>query len=370
MKRVEIAGAGLHPFGRFTETPAGDIVATAVHRALDMAEMTVSDIDIAVCGHSLPDSGGGSRAMLEAGVTSAPVINVDAACASSAVATVVAAEAIATERVRTALVVGYEKMPRGMLRSARPQDPFGDLLGLEAQPVRYALKARDYMLRYGVSDRAIASVAVKSRRQASMNPNAHLRQPVSLEAVMESPLISDPLTRYQCCPSSDGAAALVLTSDRSTGVTLRAWAIGNQLGSEEDDGSLSEETTAALAEKVYNEAGIGPSEVEVAQVHDAFTIGEVVRVEALGLIPQGEAAIWTSQGRTTSEGDMPVNTDGGLLSRGHPLGATGVAQLIELFLQIGGMAGARQVPSIPRVGLAQNTGGGENGATVVTLVAS
>jgi acetyl-CoA acetyltransferase len=369
---VEIAGVGLHPFGRFPDLTAADLAAVAVERALAMADLQVQDVDAVFCGHAIAGSAGGAAVMLEAGITGVPVVNLDAACASSSVALSLAASAVESGRYGTVLVVGYEKMEPGMLRSARALDPVGDLLGIEAQPPSYALKAKWYMDRYGVTSSDLAAIAVKARTNGARNENAHLRKEVTVEDVLHSPMIADPLTRFQCCPSSDGAAALVLTARRPAAhnpkVRVVACEIGNQFGDAQVTGGIEENTTRDLAGRVYERAGIGPGDIGIAQVHDAFTPGEALRTEALGLCPDGEAARWAAERKTWITGSMPVNTDGGLLSRGHPIGATGAAQIAELYLQLTGQAGQRQKDPAPGTAVAQNTGGGENAATVVTLL--
>ncbi|GEL23151.1 thiolase [Pseudonocardia sulfidoxydans NBRC 16205] len=348
------------------------MVAVAVAEALSMAGSETTRVRAVYCGHGLATSGGGTAAVLEAGVT-APVVNVDAACASSSVALSLAVAAVRADQWDEVLVVGFEKMGRGMLRSARPHDPFGDRLGIEAQPVQYALKASWYLDRYDVKPADLAAVAVKSRAHGLLNPNAHIQQHVTLADVLGSPVVADPLTRFQCSPTSDGAAALVVRRARPRAhgaqVRVRSCRVENQLGAQDPDAGLGDATTARLATAAYAEAGIGADDVDVAQVHDAFTPGEVLRTEALGLCPEGEGARWAAAGRTAGTGDMPVNTDGGLLSRGHPLGATGAAQIVELVLQLTGRAGARQVERTPRTAVSQNSGGGENAATVVTVLA-
>jgi acetyl-CoA acetyltransferase len=195
---------------------------------------------------------------------------------------------------------------------------------------------------------------------------------VTVEEVLASPMVADPLTRFQCSPTSDGAVALVLLRRRLAAhrlaVELVASEVSSQLGQSQIDGGVEDTTTKLVAHRAYERAAIAPSDIEIAQVHDAFTSGEVLRVEALGLCPEGEAARWTVEGRTSITGKMPVNTDGGLISRGHPIGATGAAQIAELFLQLTGRAGDRQVVPTPRTAVAQNTGGGENAATVVSVL--
>jgi acetyl-CoA acetyltransferase len=372
MADVEIAGAGLHPFGRFPDLTAADLAAVAVERALAVAGLAPREVGAVFCGHAMAASGGGAAVLLEAGIGAVPVINTEAACASSSVAFALAAAAVASGRYGTVLVVGYEKMEPGMLRSARALDPAGDLLGLDAQPPSYALKARWYMDRYGVTAAELAAISVKARANGARNPHAHLRKPVTLDDVLAAPMIADPLTRFQCCPSSDGAAALVLRAHRPAArrpaVRVIAAEIGNQYGDAQLSGGIEEKTTRELARQVYERAGVGPEDVGVAQVHDAFTPGEALRTEALGLCPEGAAARWAAEHKTWITGPMPVNTDGGLLSRGHPIGATGAAQIAELYLQLAGQAGDRQVDPVPKTAISQNTGGGENAATVISLL--
>ncbi len=369
---VKLIGAGLYPFGRWPNHTAADMTYGALRDALQMADITVDQIQAAFCGHSLPGSGGGFAVLNESGLAGIPIFNFDSACASSSTALVMAATAIEAGQWDVALVLGYEKMDRGMIPSFRPHDQFEHLLGLDMQPPRYALKAQRYLADYGGSLDNLASVTVKSRRQASANPNAQFRDLVTLEDVLGSPMIADPLTRFQCCPTTDGAAALILVSGRldlaRSGVTLAGWAVGSPSGQEAPDAGAYESTTARLAQEAYTKAGLGPEHVKVAQVHDAFTIGEVIRSEAIGICPVGEGAEWAARGETGVGGSMPINTDGGLLSRGHPLGATGAAQLTEVFLQMTGRAGPRQVMPAPTVGVCQNTGGGENAATVVEVL--
>lgn len=372
MTDVEIAGVGLHRFGRFPGLTAADMAAVAIQRALTMASLQKSEVEAVFCGHANAGSGGGAAVLLEAGIGHVPVVNLEAACASSSVAFSLATSAVECGRFATVLVVGYEKMEAGMLRSARVLDPFGDLLGLEAQPPSYALKAMWYMDRYGVTSADLAAISVKARANGARNENAHLRQEVTLDEVLSSPMIADPLTRFQCCPSSDGAAAAVLRARRpsahTTGVRVLASEIGNQFGDAQVSAGIEETTTRELARRLYERAGIGPEDIRVAQVHDAFTVGEALRTEALGLCPDGEAARLAAERKTWITGPMPVNTDGGLLSRGHPIGATGAAQIAELYLQLSGRAGDRQVNPVPRTAISQNTGGGENAATVISLL--
>lgn len=371
MTSAAIIGGGITPFGRTTAT-VPQMAFDAVTSALSQAELTVAQIDAVFCGHALPGSGGGTAVMAEIGLDGVPVFNVAAACASSAVATSLAATHIEHGTFGRVLVVGFEAMGRGMIPSSIVHDEFGRLAGLDLQPPRYALKAQAYLDAYGVSIEHLAAIAVKARRNAALNPNAHWRKAVTLEEVIGSPLVASPLTRLQCCPSSSGVAALVLAPYAAPGgsgrpVRIAASAVGSERYGESADAGLTEEVTVRLARQAYERAALAPADIGVAQLHDAFTSGEAIRSEALGLCPVGSGATWASEGRTSIGGSIPINTDGGLLGRGHPLGATGAAQLLEIYRQLTGTAAGRQIEPVPRAAISQNSGGSENAATVVTI---
>ena len=372
MNSVEILGWGIHPFGRWPDKLPSDMVDLAVSRALERSRTDVSDIDVVYTGHTVPESGGGGAVAAALGIRGVPVLNVDQACASSATATVLAAMALAAGQYETALVIGFEKMPRGFLRSSSPHGERERMLGLNLQPGRYALKASRYLSAYGAPGALLAEVTVKSRRHAMANENAHLRVETSAEEVLAAPMISAPLTRLQCCPTSDGAAAVVLKrrapGASEKGPVIAGWSIGTITAEESCAAGVPESFTSRLAKEAYEHAGIGPEDMGVAQVHDAFSIAEPLRLEALGLVPEGDGLYWNKEGATSLGGRMPTNTDGGLLSRGHPVGATGLAQLIEVTRQLAGEAGDRQIRPRPSAGICQNLGGGENGGGVVLVL--
>ena len=221
----------------------------------------------------------------------------------------------------------------------------------------------------GAPASALAQVSVKARQAASMNPYAHRKETYSVEDVLNSRLIADPLTLYQCCPTSEGGAAAVLCAadamdtygvDRSRAIRVAAAALtsGNYNGRGSDHSAFSPYRTEPAALQAYEMAGIGPEDVDIAQVHDAATIGELQQIEALHLTPFGEAWRATEEGRTALGGDIPVNTDGGLLAMGHPFGASGIRMVHETVTQLRGEAGPRQVENA-RVGVAQCSGAGD-----------
>ncbi|MPZ22971.1 MAG: thiolase family protein [Dehalococcoidia bacterium] len=371
-----VAGVGLHPFGRWPDLTAGDMVRKAAGDALAAANVPFSDVEMVFCGRVQTASGGGFEVISELGMTGVPIFTTDVACASSSAAFKQACMAILAGAADVTLVVGYERMRKGVI--AINEGTYKEAIGAGLMPPRYALKARDYQTRYGASADAFAAVSVKAHRNGTLNPNAHHQKELTLEEVMGSRMIAEPLTLYQCCPTSDGAAALVVMSDsaarRYGSTTIRVLAaemaapsFADLQHNTETDADLHDATTTRVAQKAYEVAGVGPGDVGVTQLHDAFTSGELSRIEALGLCGEGEAADLTLRGETAINGRLPVNTDGGLLSRGHPLGATGAAQIAEIYLQLLGDAGPRQIAEPPLIGLCQNAGGGASMGVVVEI---
>lgn len=369
MTDVVVLGGGLHPFGRFPDKSIVDLARTAIAEALADARVPFPDIQIAFCGRVNATMGTGLRIINEFGLTGIPVVNVEQACSSSSTAFRQAVWAIQQGLYDLALVVGFEKMERGMLKIGE-DTTYEAKMGHNALPAWYALKARVYMERYGATPEMFAQVSVKAHRNGALNPYAQYRTPVTLEEVLASRPIAEPITLLQCSPTSDGAAALVLASAKRARqygtpdrwVTVAGWAAGTDAYTDaEVGGEGSEPTVRRLSQELYERSALGPEDVDVVQVHDAFTPGEILRIEAMGLVPEGEAARFIWEGKADIDGALPVNTDGGLLSRGHPMGATGAAQIIEIVRQLRGEAGPRQVPSRPKVGVSHNSGlGGVN----------
>jgi acetyl-CoA acetyltransferase len=298
------------------------------------------------------------------------------ACASSSTALRQGAQAIELGIADVALIIGFERMERGLVQANTPGN-YKERLGMGMMPPRYALKAKAYMDRYEVPAEAFAQVSVKAHRNAVHNPYAHHRKELSLEEVLNSRMIADPITLYQCCPTSDGAAAAVICARdvaprySARWIRIAGWGMGtpsfDDSQSLETDADLTDEVARRIANEAYHRAGIGPEGVGVTQLHDAFTPGEIVRIEALGLCEEGAAADLTMRGETEITGRIPVNTDGGLLSRGHPLGATGIAQVAEVYFQMLGLAGPRQIDEPPKVGVCHNAGGGSSAGIIVHI---
>ena len=369
MREVVVLGGGLHPFGRFPEKSFVDLTRPAIREALADAGVPFDAVQIAYCGRVNAPMGTGLAVVNEFGLTGIPIVNVEQACSSSSTAFRQAYWAIGQGLYDIALVVGFEKMDRGMIQLAA-QDSYGVQMGQSVAPAGYARKAQTYMHRHGATPEMFAQISVKSHKNGALNPNAQYRKPVTLEEVLASRMIASPITLLQCSPTSDGASALVLASAERARryaspdrwMTIAGWAAGTE-AYEEDPGQEGdlEPTVSRLSAELYARAGIAPADIDVLQVHDAFTPGEVLRLEAMGLVPEGDGARFVAEGGADIDGPVPVNTDGGLISRGHPMGATGAAQIVEILRQLRGEAGARQVPGEPKVGVCHNSGvGGVN----------
>jgi len=365
MRDVKVLGAAIGKFGRHPDQTIEEMAAPVIREALADAGVPFGRIEAAYCGSAYSMMGTGIRVINAVGVTGIPVTNYEQACASSSTAFREAHRAVAAGLHDVVLVAGYELMGRGLLTTAPADDP--DLrMGLQVMPVHYALKAREYMDKYGAPREAFAEVAAKSHRNGALAPHAQYQTPMTREEVLAGRPISDPLTIFECSPTSDGATAVVVCAESvarqfdgyQRSITIAGWAAGTDSASKEEGNDSTIRHLGALA---YEDAGVGPADIGVTQLHDAFSPGEILRMEALGLCPEGEGAALTLAGATAINGSIPINTDGGLLSRGHPVGATGLAQIVEVRLQLLGEAGPRQVEDTPAVGLCQNSGlGGVN----------
>ena len=372
MRDVVVLGAGLHRFGRFPDKSLQDLGREAIKNALDDSTVPFKDIEVAYVGRVLAGMGAGLSVVSEMGQTGIPVINIEMACGSSTSAFREAYLSVAYGVYETALVVGFEKMQRGMLQISE-QASYQTVMGLAVMPATYALQAQRYMADYGATPEMFAQVAVKSHRNGAMNPYAQYQKETTLEEVMGSRMIADPITLLQCSPTTDGAAAVIIVAAEKAAkysarrsMTVAGWATGSGKfephGESDGDAETNSGEVGRLARQAYERAGIGPEDVDVTQVHDAFSPGEIFTAEGLGLVGQGEGARAVWEGRTEITGDIPINTDGGLISRGHPIGATGAAMVTEIFRQLTGEAGPRQVKGgKAKVGLIHNAGiGGVN----------
>ena len=374
-REVVVLGVGLHPFGRFPYKDLPQLAREAVVQALGDAGARWKDIQIAYFGHVYYQGMSlGEVTLRDLGLTGVPIINVENACSSGSTAFWQAFWGIATGLYDMALAFGAEKVPRGPVTVTAEDSP-ERLIGTDHMMAGYALRTRKYMEDYGAPIEAIAQVSVKAHDNAALNPYAHYNKTFTLAEVLESRPVADPLTLYQCCPTSEGASAAVLCARDALGrlapestrhVTIGGAALtsGTYSPRGADHPALNPDKASLAAQQAYEMAGLGPDDVEVVQVHDAATIGEIQQLEAMGIVPPGEGWVATRDGRTGIGGDIPTNTDGGLLAMGHPFGATGVRMVHEIVTQLRGEAGARQVGGRgggerPKVGLAHCSGAGD-----------
>ena len=368
-REVVILGVGLHPFGRFPEKDMPQLAREAVVEALNDAIVRWKDVQIAYFGHVYYQGMSlGEVTLRELGMTGIPIVNVENACSSGSTAFWQAYWGIATGIYDLALAFGAEKVPRGPVTVTAEDSP-ERLIGADHMMAGYALRTRRYMDEYDAPIEAIAQVSVKAHQNAALNPYAQYKKTFTLAEVLESRPIADPLTLYQCCPTSEGASAAVLCArdslkdfapDNARHISIAAAALttGTYSTRGADHPALNPYRGEEAAQQAYEMAGIGPEDIDIVQMHDAATIGEIQQLEALGIVPKGEAWIASQEGRTEIGGDIPVNTDGGLLAMGHPFGASGVRMIHEIVTQLRGESGPRQVKG-PRVGLAQCSGAGD-----------
>jgi acetyl-CoA acetyltransferase len=374
-KEVAILGVAVTKFGRVSGRGLIDMAREAGLRALKDAGVDFRDIEIGFCAHCNQPIGTGMDCFAELGMTGIPVTNIEVACASESRGVLLAAELIAAGAHEMALVIGIEKMPRGMVPSTGDISdmPYRFLSGIMPMPADYAMRAREHMHLYGTKVEHFAKAAEKAHRNGSLNPNATYQDVYSLEQIMRSRMISDPLTLLMCSANADGATATVVCSTKrakrykTKPIFLVGWAAGNPMYVKGEPRSFPEGPTKYLAKKAYEMSATSPQDVDVAQVHDAFSPGEVFVVEDLGFCSKGEGGPFIWEGNTEIGGKIPVNTDGGLLSCGHPIGATGGRMIAELYWQLKGMAGPRQILGKPKVAMLHNEGLGSTNVMIFKI---
>lgn len=365
-------GVGTSAFGRQTGAGAPRLVRAAVTEAFDDAG--VDAVDAVFAGTVFCGPGTVQRALQTAGVLDVPIVTVENACASGTTAFHEAVEAVRAGRYERVLVLGVETMTSTFAGAIVPEDTDREGRSGMAMPSIYGMAAARYRAVHGTTDEQLAAVSVKNHGNGVHNPRAARRRAVTVEDVLSSRPIADPLTVLQCCGTSDAAAAAVVGPPRPGRADVRVRASALRSGGLWDHRSAKVwgwDLVHDTGVRAFAEAGVGVHEVDVFEVHDAFTIGEIVTCEALGLAPLGEGGRLAAEGVTTLGGSRPVNPSGGLLARGHPLGATGVAQLAEITWQLRGRAGARQVDGA-RIGVVETMGGGAagidgNGCVVAVL---
>ncbi len=361
MPDVWITGTGMTKIGRRPESLQA-LMAEAAHAALADAGLERPDaLVVAVMNPEefVGDGNFASHVATYLGLSDVPALRIETATSSGAAAFYTAFAQVAAGLVRHVLVVGGEKMthlstPRVSELIGRSIDPYERSYGA-TMPALAGLITRAMMARHAVTERELAQVAVKNHAHAARNPYAHFREPVTVEQVQDSRMVADPLRLLHCCPISDGAAAVVLTAKRGP---VRIAGIGqgmDTLAVRHRDELTHFKATRIAARAAFAMAGFGPARVDFAEVHDAFAPFELIALEDLGLVPPGKAGRATLDGETALDGRLPINPSGGLKARGHPLAATGIAQIVECVWQLTGRAASRQVPG--RIALAHSIGG-------------
>ncbi|QIB65517.1 lipid-transfer protein [Kineobactrum salinum] len=389
MNTVRVAGVGMIPFTKPGQSEDWDVMAEkAIRLALADADISYDQVQQAYAGYVYADSTAGQSAIYRVGCTGIPIINVNNYCSTGSTALYLARQMIEAGVVDCAIAVGFEQMMPGAPGIVFPDRKtsmgyhFSKMLEIQgyddSKPPASQLfggGGLEYQQRYGTSDETFGLISVKARRHAANNPLAVFRDPLTLEEVMGSPHLYGPVTRFQACPPTCGAAAAVLVSPRfaachniDASVEIVAQVLSTDFQSTFDGHSMISvvgyDMAKAAADQVYEVSGVSPDDLDVVELHDCFTANELLSYESLSLTPEGTAERYIRDGQNTYGGKHVVNPSGGLLSKGHPIGATGLAQCYELTHQLRGTADKRQVDGA-RLALQHNLGLG--GACVVTL---
>ena len=389
--KVFVAGVGMTKFekpgSRDWDYP--DMAYEAGTKALDDAGISYEQIEQVFVGYCYGDSTCGQRAVYQLGLTGVPIYNVNNNCSTGSTALLMARNIVAGGLAECCLALGFEKMEKGSLGikyadRTMPLDKHMEQMararGVDNAPFApqmFGNAGREHMERYGSRPEQFAKIAEKNHRHSANNPYSQFRTIYSLEEIQNAPMIFEPLTKLQCCPTSDGAAAAIVCSEdfvrkhklQGQACEILSMAMTTDYKNSFEDSVIKmvgQEMTRKAAERVYNETGFGPEDCQVIELHDCFSANELITYEALGLCEEGKGGELIDSGAVTYGGKWVVNPSGGLISKGHPLGATGLAQCAELNWQLRGQAGDRQVSGAKR-GLQHNLGLG--GAAVVTMYA-
>lgn len=383
-REVCVIGVGMHKFGKFIDEGLKELTGDAVWKAVHDADIDAKLIEAAYFSNSLAGLIMGQEAvrghvfLRDAGFEGIPIANVEGACASGIIALQTAILSIAAGLYDVVLAVGAEKLflddTSQSIKAMATNTDVEFMGGLGFQfTANYAMKLRKYMKDYGWTQTHFAKVASKNKYNGSLNPMAQYQKPMSVEEILNSRVVVWPLTLYMCSTMADGsAAAIVCSKEVASKITKRqpinvaACRLRSGEVTGEDDGQKH------VAHDAYEMAGLGPEDIELAEVHDAMAPGEMFRIEKLGFAKAEDMGRLVDEGYFALNGNLPVNTSGGLASRGHPVGATGLAQINELVLQLRGEADKRQVKGrnsdIPKIALAQNSGGNVGNATAALTV--
>jgi len=389
-RKVYVIGVGMTKF----EKPGSkawdypDMAKEAGTKALDDAAIPYSEVEQAVVGYVYGESTSGQRAVYQLGLTGVPVYNVNNNCSTGSTALFLGKQLVEGGLADCVLALGFEKMEKGSLGAKytdriNPMDrhinAMVQMRGFEAAPPApqiFGNAGREHMEKYGSTPLHFAKIGYKNHKHSVNNPYSQFQDEYSLEQILAAPMVHDPLTKLQCCPTSDGSAAAVLASedfvkkhklqDQSIEILGQAMVTDTQdtFDSKSSIKLIGSDMTRLAANQVYEQTGLGPEDVDVIELHDCFSANELITYEALGLCPEGKAHTLVDEGAVTYGGRWVVNPSGGLISKGHPLGATGLAQCSELTWQLRGKADKRQVEGA-KIALQHNIGLG--GAVVVTM---
>jgi acetyl-CoA C-acetyltransferase len=377
LRKVAIIGVGSSKFGNRRDVTLAELAYEAVKPSLEDAGIVAKDIEFVALGSI--GAGAWHEELLPAvvtaeycGLTKAGLVHCEAACASGSAAFQTAFNAVASGQAEIALALGAEKMRENSALAmewiGRAGNYFWEFHNFGVTfPAYYALYATAYMAKYGATEEDLALVAVKNHKYASMNPIAHLQNKITVNDVLSSPVISSPLKLYDCCPLTDGSASIIIASEekvKELKIDTPVWVAG--IGASSGTANLNRrvdyiglEASRLAAQRAYKAAGVTPDQIDVAEVHDCFTIAEIMAYEDLGLCKKGEGLKLIREGQTEIGGKIPVNVDGGLKAKGHPIGATGCSMIYELTKQLREevLEKARQVPMKNYLALAHNVGG-------------
>jgi benzoylsuccinyl-CoA thiolase BbsB subunit len=361
-----VVSAAMLPMGKHLSSGYAGLAAPPARQALLDSGLGRDDVDAVFCGHSFGGMLAGQRIAKELGLGGIPIVNTDNACSGGATALHLAKKSVASGEHDVVLVIGVDKLTQfgGGTLPLVTEDP--EVRQGMVMPALYAMRAQRYLYERKAERADLALVSVKARRHGAMNPFAQFQKEVDVEKVLSSRVIADPLTLLQCCPTGDGAAAVVVVSEKvfrtmaTPGMRISASVLHSGTATSGARNMLRPEITYHSASEAYAQAGITAADVDTVELHDAFSIAELVYYEALGLCDEGGSLEFLRAGETTFGGSVVVNPSGGLLSKGHPVGASGVAQVVEMFWQLTGVAGERQVKDA-KIALTHVTGGGISG---------
>jgi len=389
-RKVFVVGVGMTKFEKpgSKEWDYPDMAQEAGTRALEDAGIAYDQIEQACVGYCFGDSTAGERAVYTLGLTGIPIYNVNNNCATGSTALFMAKQFVEGDLADCVLALGFEKMEKGSLGikytdRTNPMEKHAKLMiemrGFAKAPPAaqfFGNAGREHMEKYGSTPEQFAKIGWKNHKHSVNNPYSQFQDEYSLEDILNAPMVYEPLTKLQCCPTSDGAGAAILASEsfvkkhglEDQAVEILGMAMTTDFASSFDEKSsiklVGSDMTKAAAQQVYEQSGLGPENLDVVELHDCFSANEMITYEALGLCPEGKAGAFVDSGAQTYGGQVVVNPSGGLISKGHPLGATGLAQCSELNWQLRGTADKRQVDGA-KVALQHNLGLG--GAAVVTL---